>query len=450
MNKSILKLAIPNLISNVTVPLLGAIDLAMIGRIDSLTAVGAISLGAMIFNFIYWSLGFLRMGTCGFTSQAFGSGNKEETVLTLFRSLFIAGCGAFLLIVLQKPILQAALLWTRPEPDLAEATARYFQIRIWAAPATISAFAFSGWFIGLQDAKTPMWTAICINLFNILFNYIFVFVQGLGSDGVALGTLCAQYGGLLLNIGFALRILRNKYPAASPANGKGKNSARASFPWMKIRASAVFQTRALNRFLHVNSDIFLRTLIIIFIFSFFTAESSRLGKECLVLNTLLYQFFIFYSYAMDGFAHAAEALSGKYTGGGLWFQKRKTVKQIFHWGTGTALFFCIGYAVLYTPILRIFTHDSGILTMSRDYYFWILGIALIGFPAFLWDGIYAGSLATKRMLLTMALAAAGFLSCYFLCRGFLHNHAMWLAMTVFLILRGGLMTLWAPHVLNPS
>ncbi|MCM1041612.1 MAG: MATE family efflux transporter [Bacteroides sp.] len=422
LNGQILHLAVPNLISNVTVPLLGAIDLAMMGRMNSLTAMGAISLGAMIFNFIYWSLGFLRMGTCGFTAQAYGAGRMEESVLTLFRGLFIALCGGLLLWVLQTPILKIALSAAAPDAALAEATARYFRIRIWAAPASIAAFAFAGWFIGMQDSKTPMWVAILINIANIVFNYILIFVYHHGSDGVAAGTVLAQYTGLLLYIGFALRKLARLPRCLS---------------WRKI-----METRSLKRFLHVNSDIFLRTLLIILVFAFFTAQSSRFGNETLVLNTLLYQFFIFYSYAMDGFAHAAEALCGKFTGSGQQVEKKRTVKQVFVWGIGIALAFTLAYALFFGGIMGLFTQDTLILEMSRTYYPWVLGITLIGFPAFLWDGVYAGSLASKAMLLTMALSVAGFFALFYGFRPALQNHAMWLAMTGFLALRGLTMGIW--------
>lgn len=444
-NKEILRLAIPNLVSNLTVPLLGAIDLAMIGHADDLAAMGAISLGSMIFNFIYWALGFLRMGTCGFTAQAVGLKNEKETLCILFRALFIVFCGSLLLLVFQTPILHAALLWAKPEADLARATASYFQIRIWAAPAALSAFAFAGWFIGRQDAKSPMWVSIGINLANIAFNYGFVFVKGMGAEGVAWGTVCAQYTGLLLNMGFAARSLNQQFRnAGDRALQPRRFSCTALRQGLEnVRASDIFQSRPLKKFLNVNTDIFLRTLLTIFVFSFFTAQSTRLGNQYLVLNTLLYQFFIFYSYAMDGFSHAAEALSGKYTGGSRWNEKRAVVKQVFRWGAGTAAVFCACYAAFYTPILRIFTQDSALLEMSREYYFWILAIALTGFPAFLWDGVYAGSLAARSMLVTMALAASGFLAAYCLLVPSLHNHAMWTAMTLFLLLRGGLMTGWA-------
>ena len=452
LNRQILRLAVPNLISNVTVPLLGAIDLAMMGRMNSLTAMGAISLGAMIFNFIYWALGFLRMGTCGFTAQAYGAGRMDECVLTLFRGLAIALVGGLLLWAIQTPILRIALSAAAPEAELAEATARYFRIRIWAAPASIAAFAFAGWFIGLQNSKTPMWVAIFVNLANIGFNYLFVFVFHYGSDGVALGTVLAQYTGLLLYIGFAVRQLsfskfafrpRHDVRGVGPARSAGPGRSPFSYP---ILWRTVADVKALRRFLNVNSDIFLRTLLLIAVFAFFTARSTRFGSEFLVLNTLLYQFFIFYSYAMDGFAHAAEALCGKFTGSGEKREKRRTVRQVFLWGLGIGLAFTLGYGFGFDGIMRIFTDDALILGLSRQYFFWIPLITLLGFPAFLWDGIYAGSLATKAMLLTMAFSVLGFFALFYGFCPLLQNHAMWLAMTGFLCLRGGSMGVWSKRV----
>ena len=426
LNAQILHLAVPNLISNVTVPLLGAVDLAMMGRMNSLTAMGAISLGSMIFNFLYWALGFLRMGTCGFTAQAYGAGRMDESVLTLFRGLFIALCGGLLLWVLQSPIIRIALSAAAPEPALAEATARYVRIRIWAAPASIAAFAFAGWFIGMQDSKTPMWIAILINLANVAFNYLFIFVYHYGSDGVAIGTVLAQYTGLLLYIGFSFKKL---------------TSMPHRFKWR-----AIAEPKALKRFLNVNSDIFLRTLLLIVVFAFFTARSTRFGSEILVLNTLLYQFFIFYSYAMDGFAHAAEALCGKFTGSGERQEKRKTVRYVFLWGLGIGLAFTLCYSLGFNAIMRLFTDDTLILGISRQYFFWIPLVTILGFPAFLWDGVYAGSLASKAMLLTMALSVLGFFALFYSFCPLLQNHAMWLAMTGFLALRGISMTLWSKRV----
>lgn len=421
MHRQILRLAVPNIISNITVPLLGAVDLAMMGRLDGLIFAGAVSLGAMIFNFMYWAMGFLRMGTAGFTAQAYGVGDEAEQGRILGRGLLLALGGALVLWGLQDLILSGAFWYMEPEPALQTATRSYFKIRIWGAPAAIAAFAFGGWFIGMQNTRIPMWIAIAVNVFNIAFNYLFVFIWDFKADGVAYGTVAAQYLGLGLN----LYCLHRFYPGVL----------------RHLRDRAVWQRQAFGRFLNVNKDVFLRTLLIIAVFSFFTAESARYGNTTLVMNTILYEFFIFFSYAVDGFAHAAEALTGRFTGERRPVEAARCVRAIFLWGTTMAVLFSAVYAVAYEPILHLFTKDVSVRTAALPYLPWVLVMTLAGFPAFLWDGVYAGGLRTQAMLYTMLAATAAYFGLYYAARGAWGNHALWAALIAFLICRGGLMTL---------
>lgn len=420
MHRRILRLAVPNIISNITIPLLGAVDLAMMGRLDGLVFAGAVSLGAMIFNFMYWAMGFLRMGTAGFTAQAYGARDEAEQGRILGRGLVLALAGALVLWGLQDVILYGAYWYMQPEADLWAATTGYFKIRIWGAPAAIATFAFSGWFIGMQNTRTPMWIAIAVNVFNILFNYLFVFIFDFKASGVAYGTLAAQYLGLGLNLYCLCRF----YPAAL----------------RHLRDRALWHKAAFGRFLNVNKDVFLRTLLIIAVFSFFTAESARYGNTTLVMNTILYEFFIFFSYAMDGFAHAAEALVGRYTGEGRPREKNRCIRAIFLWGTGMTLLFAGIYTTAYEPILHLFTKEATVWQAARPYLPWVLTMTVVGFPAFLWDGVYAGGLRTRAMLYTMLSAAAAYFGLYYAARGAWGNHALWAALIVFLLCRSLLMT----------
>lgn len=423
MHKQILRLAIPNIISNITIPLLGAVDLAMMGRFDNIAFAGAVSLGAMIFNFMYWALGFLRMGTAGFTAQAYGAALDDEKGRILGRSLFIALLGALLLWIIQDLILVGVAYYINPEPQLWSLTQSYFKIRIWGAPAAIAAFAFGGWFIGMQNTRIPMWIAIAINVFNIGFNYLFVFVLGMHVEGVALGTVISQYLGLLLNI-FCLYFL---------------------FPKERkhLFDKAVLQKKAFLRFLNINKDVFIRTLCIIFVFSFFTAESTKYGNTTLVLNTILYEFFIFFSYAVDGFGHAGEALTGKFTGANLFTERRKCIGHIFIWGTALTALFLLLYSIFYTQILHLFTSNSEVLALTPNYFYWVLLVTLVGFPAFLWDGIFAGALKTRPMLFTMLFSTATYFILYYTFQSILGNNALWLSLASFLLLRGVIMTIFA-------
>jgi MATE family multidrug resistance protein len=430
INREILRLALPNIISGVTIPLLGAVSLAMMGRLNSLVYIGALSVGAMIFNFLYWGFGFLRMGTTGFTAQAFGRAEAGETVEILVRGLLIGLVIAFTILLLQKPILRFAIALIHPSAELTAAVSSYFLIRVWAAPVVLCFFVASGWLIGMQDTKTLMWITIVINVLNVIFNYLFIFVFDIrNTDGAAAGTVCAQYCGFVVT----LSILQVKYRIVS-----------RSFSCIVMRV--VRDAHTLRRFLSVNTDIFIRTLCFIFVFAFFTAESARYGEQVLVMNTLLYQFYIFFSYACDGFAHAAEALSGRFTGSGENAVKRRSIGYSFLWGMGITLLFLFTYAVGYDSILLMFTSDSGVLGLADNYYLWILIITLVGMPAFLWDGIFAGSLQTRPLVYTMLFATFSFFGTYYLLRIQLGNDALWLALTVFLIIRGLCLTLWSGRV----
>jgi MATE family multidrug resistance protein len=430
MNREILRLALPNIISGITIPLLGAVSLAMMGQLDSLVYIGALSIGSMIFNFLYWGFGFLRMGTTGFTAQAFGRASSSETVEILARGFLIGLTVAFAILLLQKPILHFAVALIHPSAELTDAVSSYFLIRVWAAPTVLCFFVASGWLIGMQDTKTLMWISIIINVLNVIFNYLFIFVFDIrNTNGAAIGTVCAQYCGFVITFS----ILQIKYRILSQL-------------FSKTILRAVRNMRALRRFLSVNTDIFIRTLCFIFVFAFFTAESAQYGEQILVMNTLLYQFYVFFSYACDGFAHAAEALSGRFTGSGENAIKRRSIRYSFLWGAGITLLFLFTYAAGYSGILSMFTSDSGVLNLADNYYWWIIAITLVGMPAFLWDGVFAGSLQTRPLVYTMLLATISFFGTYYLLQNQLGNNALWLALTVFLIMRGLCLTLWSGKV----
>ncbi len=319
MNKKILRLAVPNIIANITIPLLGIVDLAILGHLESELYIGGIAIGGMIFNFLYWGFGFLRMGTSGFTAQAFGERNLKECILSLSRGFIVGLFSGILLIILQKPIGLLSFLVIDGSSEVEQLASQYYNIRIFAAPATLGLYAITGWFIGMQNTKTPMVIAIVVNILNIILNIFFVFGLGLKSDGVAYGTLIAQYIGFIFGIYFFFRYYKRllKY-------------------WSK---QAFLKFSAFREFFVVNSDIFLRTLCLIFVFSFFTARSANTDDTTLAINTLLLQFFMFFSFFADGFAHAAEALTGKFVG----CKKPKRInnphKKAIHMGTWNGISF---------------------------------------------------------------------------------------------------------------
>ena len=296
MNKKVLKLAIPNIISNLSVPLLGAVDTALVGHLDEVYYLGAIALGGMIFNFIFWGFGFLRMGTTGITAQAFGEENKTESVMTLVRALLVAGVFSFLILLLQGWIADLSFWLVEASSEVERYTKIYFDIRIFTAPATLGLYAINGWFLGMQNARYPMIVTVILNLLNIILDVFFVYSLNMNVDGVAWGTLIARYVGLVIAIG----LLLVKYKSWLNAYMREK----------------ILELEPLKKFFSVNRDIFIRTLCLIFTFSFFTAKSAEFGNVILAANTILLQLWMIVSYGVDGFAFAAESLIGRLKGSG--------------------------------------------------------------------------------------------------------------------------------------
>ncbi|MFZ4549519.1 MAG: MATE family efflux transporter, partial [Bacteroidales bacterium] len=424
LNTRILRLAIPNIVSNITIPLLAMVDLGLMGHLGSEKYVGAVALGGMIFSFIFWAFGFLRMGTSGFTAQAFGKRNLSETGNILIRSLFTAIGGGILLIMLQWPLGWVAFRLVDGSAQVEALAHQYFAIRIYSAPATLFIYAVIGWFIGMQNAKLPMVLAISINLLNVILSLLFIKVLAMGSNGVAWANVISQYGGLVLGI-YLL-----------------------SFYWRKIGKKVVLADAlsrvAFLRFIHVNKDIFIRTLCLIFTLSFFTTQSANSSDTILAVNTLLFQFFYFFSYFVDGFAYAAEALAGKYIGSSDKAMLEKVIKRLFVWGLAIAVVFTFVYLIGGNLIFNLLTNNPVTILSAKPYMFWVVLIPLITFSAFIWDGIYVGATASKAMRNSMLVIALFiFLPAYYFFHPIMGNHGLWLAMMLFMGARGLILSLMA-------
>lgn len=422
MNKQILRLAIPNIITNITVPLLGMVDTAIVGHLDcgdGIDYIGAIAVGTMIFNIIYWNFGFLRMGTSGFTAQAYGAKDKEEQANILLRACFIAIVAALLLIIFQKPIGILSMMLIEDKNSVGALALSYFSIRIWAAPATLSMYALKGWLIGMQDSKNPMWISIIINILNIIFSFVLVFYFDMSIKGVALGTVIAQYGGLITT----LLILRKKYKEIS----KYFNVKKA------------LSLEKMKKFFKINSDIFLRTLCLIIVTSYFTIASTKMPYPTLAMNTLLMQFFTLFSYFMDGFAYAAESLCGKAKGENNYPLLQAFVKRFLLWGGVVSIVFIVIYALFGENILGIFTDNQDVISFAKNYLFWILLIPVTGFIAFLYDGILIGLTESVIMRNAIFISTAAFFLIYFSLSSIIGNNALWLAFLTYLLGRSLLM-----------
>ncbi len=398
------------------------IDIAILGHLESEKYIGAVALGGMIFNFIYFGFGFLRMSTSGFTAQAYGEGNKKEIILNLSRSLLTALIGSIFIIALQVPIAWAGFNLIEGSPEVEALAKEYFHIRIYAAPAAIGLYAFSGWFLGLQNSKYPMILAISVNVVNLLLNLFFIFGLGMKSEGVAYGTLIAQYVGLTI----AIILYLYKY--------KGYQKY-----WDK---KAMLQLSALKRFVLVNRDIFIRTLMLLLALSFFTAESAKYGDMTLAVNTILLQFFFIYSYFIDGFAHAAEALVGRYIGAKDIKNLKHSIKRLFVWGTSISLIFTLIYFLSGKHLLYILTSNQDVIENSIPYIYWIVSIPILTYAAFIWDGIYIGATASVSMRNAMVISTMLiFFPLYYLLGRSMGNHGLWLALMIFMLSRGVILTL---------
>lgn len=418
MNRKILQLAIPSIVSNITVPLLGLVDVAIVGHLGSASYIGAIAVGGMLFNMIYWIFGFLRMGTSGMTAQAYGKRDLTEVVRTLLRAVEVGLLISLGLWILQSPILRGAFVLIDATEEMKRWASLYFNICIWGAPAVLGLYGFAGWFVGMQNSRFPMFIAITQNIVNIAASLCFVFVLGMKVEGVALGTLIAQYAGLFM--AFALWL-------------KYYGRLKAYIDW-----DGLWGGEAMRRFFSVNSDIFFRTLCLVAVTTFFTSTGARQGDVILAVNTLLMQLFTLFSYIMDGFAYAGEALAGRFIGAKNDVGLRRCIRLLFLWGIGLSLSFTILYAFLGRDFLGLLTNDTSVIEASGDYFYWVLAIPLCGFSAFLWDGIFIGATATRQMLCSMLVASATFFIIYYLFYQSMGNHALWMAFLGYLSLRGGM------------
>ncbi|MEJ2544687.1 MAG: MATE family efflux transporter [Calditrichaceae bacterium] len=429
-NRQILRLAIPNILSNLSVPLLSSVDTALVGHLSEVYYIGAVAVGSMIFNFVYWGFGFLRMGTTGLTAQAYGIQNQSEMFSILIRALLVALVSSLCLILLQLPIVKFSLYLVKASSDVEHHADIYFKIRIFAAPATLSLYAIQGWFLGMQNARFPLYITLLVNVVNILGSLFFVISLNMNSDGVALGTVIAQYAGLLFSIFLFL---------------KSYGYLKSQFDWKNI-----LHLEDLKRFFTLNFDIFIRTLLLIFAFSFFTAKSAEISDDILAANTILLQLWMLFSYGIDGFAFAAESLVGKYIGAKSESDTKVIIKLIFYWGIGLGFIFTIIFLAFGRSIVSIYTNIEDIVRLAMSFITWTIFAPIINSICYVWDGIYLGATASKAMRNSTFIATIViFLPTFYLSIGPLGNHGLWLAMTLFMITRGLTLTLMAKkHIFN--
>ena len=400
LDREILRLALPSILANITVPLVGMVDLAIAGHLhgggaSAAAFIGAVSVGALLFNVLYWNFAFLRAGTGGLTAQAFGRAQKGAPVsdagLILGRGLALSLAAALVLIAIQWPFAKLGLLIIGGTEEVTELALRYFFIRIWAAPATLSLMVFRGWFIGMQDTRSSMWVDLIVNGVNIAASLLLAFPLGLSFNGIALGTAIAQYSGLV----FALAVVLGKY--------------RRVVGGLRLRECL----HGSREFFAMNGDLFLRSLSFMAIYLGFSAIAARFGDTALAVASLMMNLLMLFSYFTDGFAYAGEALCGRFIGERDGRMLRLTVRQVFIWSMGVALFWVAIYAFAGRPLVALMTDDAAVRMAAEPYLLWLILMPPLGCAAFTWDGIYIGATATAAMRNSMFGAAAAFFAVWF-------------------------------------
>lgn len=424
MNRQILRLAIPNIISNLSVPLLGAIDTAVVGHLEHVYYLGAIAVGSIIFDFIFWGFGFLRMGTTGMVAQAYGAQQERKTRIILFRVLLVAAASSAFILLIQYPLIEISLYVVNASPEVEEYTRLYYHIRIFAAPATLALFGLNGWFLGMQNSTYPMMVTIFLNIVNIVLNLIFVFRFNMTVDGVAAGSLVASF----LALGLAIFLYKKKYGGVK----------------LNIQWSELIETEELKKFFSVNRDIVIRTLCLIFSYAFFTAKSAEMGDVVLAANTILLQMWYISSYGTDGFAYAAESLVGRFKGARDNDQLKSAVKANMLWGIGLGMLGTITYALFDTEIIALFTDKENVIAVASTVVIWLIVAPVVNSICFIWDGVYIGATATGAMRNSMLIATLlVFVPVYFISEPFAGIHALWMAMTAFMVARGVILSAYA-------
>lgn len=429
MNKEILRLAIPNVLTNITIPLLGMVDVYLMGHLESIHYLGGVALGSALFNFLYWAFAFLRMSISGLAAQSYGRVDNEEMAIVMQRGALIAAAGSLLLITFQMPLADLGLSILEGSPEVKDQARRYFAIRIWDAPASIMLFVFYGWYLGMQNSVYPMVIALTVNIVNIILSFVLVRLFGMDVDGVALGSVLAQCVGLIL----ALILFFKKY--------------RWIIPYFTRKLSILLTN--MSNFLSVSTNIFIRTLFVILVFTFFTSKSAGIGDITLAANSVLLQYMLLFSYFLDGYGYAAEALIGKLFGARNRLKLSYSVHMLLRWGLGFAIVFSAAYLILGETLLSLFTRQTEIIETGKQYLLWVVMMPLVSFLTYIFDGVFIGIGGSVQMRRSVVIAAVFFFFLpFYILFPYLGNHAMWLSMFLFMVVRSLYLTISYPRIIK--
>ena len=427
LNREIVRLAVPSILANITIPLVGIVDTAIVGHLSDAAAIGGIAIGTMLFDLLYWNFGFLRIGTSGLAAQAYGAGRKDECRKILVQSLTLALLATLFVWAIQWFFVNAVLAVVPCSAEAASIAREYFYVRIWAAPATLMLFTFKGWFIGMQDTKSPMATDILVNAVNMGASYYLAVHAGYGVVGVAYGTLVAQYSGLFL----AVAILFLRYTGIPVYR---YTDWKEAMRWPELR-----------RMMSLNGNLFIRSLCFMVVYVGYTSLASRYGDTELAVSSILMKFFMFFSFFVDGFAYAGEALVGKEFGkiqeAGYRSQDLgQIVRLLFNWSIGVGLLFTALYAVFGDAFIATMTSDCEVITAAKPYMGWLIAMPIVSALAFMWDGVFVGATAGVQIRNEMIWAALAFVIGYITTFTWLGAQALYIAYFAHLIARVAYLT----------
>lgn len=416
VNRAILRLAVPAIVSNVTVPLLGLSDTAISGHLGAAEYIGAVAVGSMMLNVIFWLCGFLRMSTSGMTARAFGASDIAGMTFILRRSLMIAAMLSVAAIILQVPLLKLLTLIISPDPDVRNLASEYFRLCIWGSPAQLGIMVFSGWFIGRSNTVVPMFVSIGVNVINILLSVLLVFAFNVGFIGIAIGTTVSAYIGLLSIAAVAFTHVQRET----------ENGAKTAAPTAKYKLSGV------------NIELFIRSACIMAVSLGMTSVGARLGATTLAANAVIMQFFLFFSYFMDGFAFAGEALVGRSLGASDFVSLRASVHGLLRWGAAMAVIFLLIYLFFTNPIVNLLTDVNSVRQEVGEMSPWVIALPPITVASFIFDGIFIGMTRSRPLMLTTMVASAVFFIVAF-SGGLPSNPLLWTAFELYLLLRSGIL-----------
>ena len=423
INREVVRLAIPSILANITVPLVGIVDTAIAGHLGDAALIGGIAIGTMLFDLLYWNMGFLRVGTGGITAQAYGRGDMKASIGTFSQGIATSLVVSMIVLAIQWLFAEAMFLLVDCSPEVERVARNYFFIRVWAAPATLALFVFKGWFIGMQNTVFPMITDLWVNIVNMLASWLLSFYTPLGISGVAVGTLIAQWTGLVL----ALLLMRSKYRNLMQAT-----TILHSMKWKYFK-----------RFFSINSFLFVRSLLMLVVYEGFTIFAARFGDVELAVSSVMMHLLLLYSYFVDGFAYAGEALCGRFIGEQNRPSLNETVKYVFLWGSVIGIVSTGAYAVFPRSIIGLLTDNAEVIGASEPYLFWLLLMPVLSCVAFIWDGIYIGATASRSLMVCMIWSAGLFIVAFYLCAPHVGAQALYIAYFVHLVARSVYMTVAA-------